>query len=57
MITVVLFPHISIRILPRYSHKVVSFSHILSTARAAQTIKLYPDPNNRENIVPKGSFA
>jgi len=50
MITVVLFPHVSIRIL----HKVVSFPHILSMARAAQTIKPYPD--NRESILPDGGF-
>jgi hypothetical protein len=31
----------------------VSFPHILSIARAAQAVKLYPD--NRESILPKGS--
>jgi len=47
----VLFPHVSIRTF----YKVVSFPHILSMARAAQTIKLYSD--NRESILSKGSFA
>jgi hypothetical protein len=46
---VVLFPHVSIRILLMFLHKVVSFPYILSMAKDAQTIKSYPD--NRESIL------